>query len=105
LLKRRIAAGGFGSGLVPEWEADRHAIEAALAKAWTDWLALQTDQMGIGLANDHQARLAIMAAYWGLFPEAPITDLVPVAAPAQGRGNLRLTIVDSDTPLQVGWSE
>ena len=104
-LKRRIAAGGFGPNLMPEWESDRDVIESALVNVWTDWLALQADRTDVGFAAGYQARQAIMAAYWGLFPEAPMADLLPVAQSTHGLGNLRLTIVDSEMPLLVGWSE
>jgi hypothetical protein len=111
LLKRRIAAGGFGSGLVPEWESNREAIDAALAAAWTEWLALQTDTTAASLGGDFQAlpsgvaRQATMAAFWGLYPDAPIEELVARAQSASGSGRLRLAVLKPGTPPVVGWSE
>lgn len=111
LLKRRIAAGGFGSGLMPEWESNREAIDAALAATWTEWLALQTDTTATSLGGDFQAlrpgvaRQATIAAFWGLYPDAPIEDLVAFAQSASGFGRLRLTVLEPGTPPVVGWSE
>ncbi|UCC62210.1 MAG: hypothetical protein JSV36_15725 [Anaerolineae bacterium] len=111
LLKRRIAAGGAGVGLVPEWESSRGEVDAALTAAWADWLALQTDSEEAGLTFIYQrlpvdaARQAIVAAYWGLYPDAPVADLLPAARPISGFGRLRLTVLEPGTPPVVGWSE
>jgi hypothetical protein len=104
-LKRRIAAGGFGPGLMPEWESDREAIDAALTGAWTDWLALQADQKSTGFLNGLQARQAITAAYWGLYPDAPIADLVSAAHSAGGYDGIHLTVLETGSPPVVGWSK
>ncbi len=104
-LKRRIAAGGVGAGLVPGWESNREAIDAALTAAWTNWLALHADSAGGGLPDAFQARQAIVAAYWGLYPDAPVADLVSALEPTRGFGGLRLTILESGEPPVVGWSE
>jgi hypothetical protein len=111
LLKRRIAAGGAGEGLVPEWESNRAEINTALTAAWRDWLALQTGQAGIDLASGYQvpdaraARWAITAAYWGLYPNAPVSDLLLAAQSISGSGSLRLSILEPGAPPVVGWSE
>jgi hypothetical protein len=111
LLKRRIAAGGAGEGLVPEWESDRDEIDAAVTAAWRNWLALQTGQAGIDLAGGYQvpdaraARWAMTAAYWGLYPNAPVSDLLLAAQSISGSGSLRLSILESGAPPIVGWSE
>jgi hypothetical protein len=111
LLKRRIAAGGAGEGLVPEWESDRAEIDAALTTAWTEWLALQNSLVGIGPAGGYQgldahaARWAITAGYWGLYPDAPVTDLLLAAQSISGSGRLRLNILEPGAPPVVGWSE
>ena len=98
LLKRRIAAGGAIAGLVPEWEADREEIRNALNAAWNDWLAYYAQ----GQAT-HAARRALVAAYWGLYPDAPVADLVPIAQSSSGR--LHLIIINQGVPPVVGWSE
>jgi hypothetical protein len=111
LLKRRIAAGGFGSRLMPEWESNREVIDAALTAAWAEWLALQTDTTAASLGGDFQglrpgvARQATMAAYWGLYPDAPVEELVARAQSTGGTGRLRLNVLKSGTPPVVGWSE
>jgi hypothetical protein len=106
LLKRRIAAGGVGAGLVPEWESSRADIDAALTTAWADWLALYADPTGgaAGQAAD-ATRQAIMAAYWGLYPDAPVADLVSKAQDLGRPGRLHLTIIKPGRPPVVGWIE
>ena len=98
LLKRRIAAGGAIAGLVPEWEADREEIRNALNAAWNDWLAYYAQGQAA-----HAARRALVAAYWGLYPDAPVADLVPIAQSSSGR--LHLIIIKLGMPPVVGWSE
>jgi hypothetical protein len=104
-LKRWVAAGGFGAGLMPEWESKHEAIDSALTTAWSDWLTFQVDPVGAGLSDDVQVRQAIMAAYWGLYPDAPIADLVSAAQYSRGFGGLHLTILEPGTPPVLGWSE
>jgi hypothetical protein len=112
-LKRRVAEGGFGPGLVPQWEANRAQIRAALAQAWGDWLALfvpgQGDQENPGTDRRVLAvcvsRQAIVAAYWGLYPSAPIADLLSVSQGLTDFGWLHLTIVKPGTLPVVGWQE
>lgn len=111
LLKRRIAAGGGGAGLVPDWESDRDGINVALTAAWTDWLALRATSTEAGLVSPYRvaeapaARQAIVAAYWGLYPDAPVTELVASAQAVAGIGPLRLTVLESGTPPLIGWSD
>jgi hypothetical protein len=110
LLKRRVAGGGFGSGLVPEWERRREEIDADLSKAWTRWLTLQTGEGGAGSISDWNlppavARSALMAAYWGLFPDAPVEELVSMLQRADDTGRLHLAVLLPGTPPVVGWSE
>jgi hypothetical protein len=111
LLKRRVAAGGFGAGLVPEWESSRKGIDAALTDAWADWLAVQTDSTSAALGGNFQvppsgaARQATIAAFWGLYPDAPVDDLVSSNQSTPGFGRLRLTMLEPGTPPLVGWSE
>lgn len=100
LLKRRIAAGGAGAGLMPEWESSREQIEAALTAAWADWLASGTGGQGW---TDQASRRAVVAAYWGLYPEAPVADLLLAARRTTSFGGLRLTIITAGTPPLVGW--
>jgi hypothetical protein len=117
-LKRRVAEGGFGPGLVPQWEADRAQIRAALTEAWGDWLAIFIPLQG-GLSpgqggqenpgNNRRglavcaARQAIVAAYWGLYPSAPIADLLSVGEGLTDFSWLHLTIVKPGTLPVVGW--
>jgi hypothetical protein len=112
-LKRRVAEGGFGPGLVPQWEASRAQIRAALTGAWGDWLALavpgQGDQENSGTDLRRltvcAARQAIVAAYWGLYPNAPIADLLSASEGLTDFGWLHLTIVKPGTLPVVGWQE
>jgi hypothetical protein len=105
-LKRRVAEGGFGPGLVPQWEAGRAQIRAALSETWDDWLALfenlGTDRRGQAVCASRQA---IVAAYWGLYPSAPIADLISVTEGMTDFGWLHLTVVESGTLPVVGWQE
>lgn len=109
-LKRYIAAGGAGAGLVPEWESSRGEIDAALSAAWTAWLALQADPGVMGGAGDFQglkssiAQRVVVAAYWGLYPDAPVADLLSAAQPISGFGGLRLAVLGPGTPPVVGWN-
>jgi hypothetical protein len=111
LLKRLIAAGGVGVGLVPEWESSRNEINATLTAAWADWLALEKDTADHDAGGTFSglpapaAHRAIMAAYWGLYPDARVADLLPAAQPGHGFGGLRLTVLEPGTPPVVGWSE
>lgn len=111
LLKRQIAAGGMGADVMPDWESDREAIDASLAAAWTDWLVLQANSPISGSPANLQnlpvqvARQAIAAAYWGLYPDAPLTDLVLAAQSVGGSERLGLTVLEPGTPPVVGWSE
>jgi hypothetical protein len=104
LLKRRIAAGGAGDRLVPEWTASDEEIRAQLSAAWTDWLATYNK-------NDRQrqaacaSRQAIVAAYWGLYPDAPIVDLLLAVQNIVDLGGLYLVVLKSGTPPVVGWQE
>jgi hypothetical protein len=100
-LKRRVAMGGAGDGLVPEWEANREHIDQALALAWTDWLSGYVAQRGTPQA----ARRALLAAYWGMYPLAPIEALLNLAEPADASERLQLNIMASGTLPLVGWSE
>jgi hypothetical protein len=117
LLKRRIAGGGLGTRLIPEWEDDREEIEESLSAAWREWLALQspsiiieeTTSLPFGISEiegvaPEAARLAIAAAYWGLYSDAPVPELLS-AAQARGEfGGLQLTILEPGEPPVVGWS-
>jgi hypothetical protein len=108
LLKRQVAAGGAGPGLVPEWESSRDAIDAALNAVWNNWLTLkgnpaQGDQLLKGLPPE-VAQQAIMAAYWGLFPSAPVEALLSATLFPGDLGGLGLTIIEGGTPPVVGWS-
>jgi hypothetical protein len=111
LLKRRVAAGGAGAGLMPEWESDREAIDSALSDTWSNWLALQIVPPAMGTAADYRnlsapiARQALVVAYWGLYPGAPVADLVTAAQATSDSGRLRLTVLRPGTPPVVGWSE
>jgi hypothetical protein len=106
LLKRRIAAGGAGAGLMPEWETSRENIDAALTAAWADWLALHTAPTSSNPRTAASAvRRAIMAAHWGLYPDAPLADLVHTLQSLGDSGNPRLTIIEPGSHPVVGWSE
>jgi hypothetical protein len=114
-FKRRIAAGGAGAGLVPEWESNREGIDALLSNTWDEWLTLQSGSEDAVPARHatgeypglpaHAARQAITAAFWGLYPDAPMADLVPAAQTTRPFGRLHLTIVKSGTKPVLGWSD
>ena len=110
-LKRRIAAGAAGAGLLPRWEAHREEIEAALTAAWSRWLALQAER-GVSGVNDRFEGLkssivleAVVAAYWGFYPDAPVADLLSQAQLISGIGGLHLAVLGPGTPPLVGWSK
>jgi hypothetical protein len=106
LFKRRVAAGGAGAGLMPEWETSRAHIDAALTAAWSDWLALHTAPTSSNPRTAASAvRQAIMAAHWGLYPDASLTDLVHTLQSLDNAGDLRLTIIEPGQHPVVGWSE
>jgi hypothetical protein len=104
LLKRRIAAGGIGDRLVPEWTANGAQIRAQLSAAWAGWLATHSKNNRQGQATC-ASRQAIVAAYWGLYPDAPIADLLLAVQGIADLGGLRLGVVKSGTPPVVGWQE
>jgi len=97
LLKRQVAAGGAGDDLMPEWAAQREQIETELTTAWAEWLALQR-------GNIPATRWALMAAYWGLYPDAPVVDWVAAIQPARGGDQLHLNVVTSSTLPVLGWN-
>jgi hypothetical protein len=105
LLKRRIAEGGAGPGLVPEWESSRERIRTELTAAWADWLArsMNPKETGQGQAA-HAVRRALVAAYWGLYADAPVVDLVVTLQGLTSPGQWRLNIVKPGTLPMVGWS-
>lgn len=106
LLKRRVAAGGAGEGLVPEWTSEREAIDAALTAAWADWLALYVDPTNASPGPPTRAaRQAILAAVWGLYPDAPVADLVPVAQGVSSPVQLHLDVVEPWMLPILGWRE
>jgi hypothetical protein len=104
LLKRRIAAGGIGDRLVPEWTANGAQTRVQLSAAWAGWLATYDKNNRQGQATC-ASRQAIVAAYWGLYPDALIADLLLAAQGAANLGGLHLGIVKSGTPPVVGWQE
>jgi hypothetical protein len=106
LLKRRIAEGGASPDLVPEWESSREQIRSELTATWADWLALSTDRAEIGQGQAaHAVRQALVAAYWGLYADAPVVNLVAALQSLTSPGQWRLNIVKSGTLPMLGWSE
>ncbi len=97
LLKRQVAAGGAGDDLMPEWTAGYKQIEAELTAAWAEWLSLQH-------GNIPATRWALMAAYWGLYPNAPVVDLVTAIRPTRGGDELYLSIVAPSTLPILKWN-
>lgn len=106
LTKRQVAWGGFGDRLVPEWgtEAAKADIDAALKVAWQAW---QLAYQNRGPADSY----ALVAAYWGLYPQASIEDLFGEmgAQKAQNLGgqyrDIDLIVLETGVPPVLGWAE
>jgi hypothetical protein len=82
LLKLRIAAGGFGLALVPEWEANRTALVRELGARTNALDALLTSLAAAEPEPVNQALLRYTAQSWlalqfelGLYPDRAAVDL------------------------------
>ncbi len=104
LIKRQIAWGGFGLELVPQWETEstRADIDTSLSAAWQAWY--------LSYREKEQADLyALVSAYWGLYPEAPVQALI--ASLSQKRTSdlnnryrgIDLTVLEAGVPPVLGW--
>jgi hypothetical protein len=111
MLKRWVAWGAVVPGLVPAWDGEREQITKALSKAWERWSMLQANRGGLVTPSEFEAlpvyvaRRALAAAYWGLFPDAPVEDLVLSVKPVREFDGLRLEVLEGGNPPNVGWSE
>jgi hypothetical protein len=82
-LKYRIAMGGFGLSLVPEWEVDAPNIKKELANSYSELFAIYAEQ-AVSLPESSQAErawseIAALKAYYaliGLYPDAPMDKIV-----------------------------
>ncbi len=82
-LKYRIAMGGFGLSLVPEWEVDAPIIEKEMANSYSELFAIYAEQ-AVSLPKSSEAErawseIAALKAYYallGLYPNAPLDKIV-----------------------------
>lgn len=81
-LKLRVARGGFGLSLVPEWETDSKNITKDLSDTFDEFFKLTEQQAGSAgkasetdLSLDDVLRAEIVAGRWGLY-DYDETDLV-----------------------------
>ncbi len=82
-LKYRIAIGGFGLSLVPEWEVDAPIIKKELANSYNELFTIYAEQ-AVSLPESPSAErawseIAALKAYYaliGLYPEAPMDKIV-----------------------------
>jgi len=92
VLKSRIALGGYGLSLIPEWEANAPAILQELSAATA---AIDVVAKGLAAVQPtalEQANLSLEVLNWlalqaelGLYPDAPVADL-----------NIRITATQND---------
>ncbi len=74
-LKYRIATGGFGTALVPDWKPQADALRQDLVAAWTDLIngyGQQLDALSPADADQARAeilRMGLLAVRLGLFPD------------------------------------
>jgi len=81
-IKYRIARGGFGISLMPEWEDQVKEIAQELNDSYDDYFAI-TEQQASSLDKVDEAnrstedvlRAAMVAGRWGLFPQYDEVDL------------------------------
>lgn len=81
-LKYRIARGGFGISIMPEWEDKTKEIGQALNDTFSDYFAI-TEQQATTLEKTDQAdrstedvlRATLVAGRWGLYPQYDETDV------------------------------
>lgn len=81
-LKLRVARGGYGLSLVPEWESAEQQIAQDLNDAYVDYFQIN-EQQAKGLEKTEEAdrstedtlRAALVAGRWGLYPQYDETDL------------------------------
>lgn len=81
-IKYRIARGGYGISLLPEWEDSVDEIAQELNDTYSDYLAI-TEQQASSLDKTDEAnrsredvlRAALVAGRWGLYPQYDETDL------------------------------
>jgi tetratricopeptide (TPR) repeat protein len=77
-VKYRVARGGYGISLVPEWEAQAEAIRADLTKSYellfalyADLIVAMPDADQIDLATEEILRREILAGTLGRYPNYP----------------------------------
>ena len=82
MLKYKIASGGFGISLVPEWEAGLADIQSELSKAWEglffdyeDLVTLLPDASLIGPGNYAVRRQVLLDGRLGRYPNYPVEQL------------------------------
>lgn len=81
-LKYRIARGGFGISLMPEWEDQAEEIASELNETFSDYFAI-TEQQASSLDKTDEAnrstedvlRASLVAGRWGLYPQFDEEDL------------------------------
>lgn len=82
ILKLRVAAGGFGVRLVPEWEENEAAIRGALQRTTNELVAVIDGQIRLQTEAVVGEMLRLEALHWlaaqqelGFYPAAPLGEL------------------------------
>ena len=77
-IKYRVARGGYGISLVPEWEGDAEAIRADLTKSYellfalyADLIVAMPDATQIEIASEEILRREILVGELGRYPNYP----------------------------------
>ncbi len=105
-LKYRIARGGFGISLVPEWETNAEQIRSdltasyeALFRQYSDIIVAIPDASQIDRATEELLRRQLLAGKLGWYPNYPAEQLKEQLLAASAR----LTETQPNTKLRVGF--
>lgn len=92
VMKLRIARGGYGLSLVPEWEAQAEQVRADLTKAYELLFALYAEQIvampdanQIEVASEEVLRREILAGTLGRYPNYPAQQRIKQLMEATAR--------------------
>lgn len=105
-LKYRVAIGGFGLSLVPEWEAEQDAIRAALRagyderfRIYSDIIVALPDVNDIDRATEESLRRQTLAGVLGRYPDFVAEEWRALLLQATGR----LIETQPNTQLRVSY--
>lgn len=105
VMKYRVARGGYGMSLVPEWEAQAEQVRSDLTKSYELLFALYADQIvampdadQIQMATEEALRREVLAGTLGRYPNYPaqqrIKQLMDATAQlVQSRPNTEMRVV------------